>query len=405
MPIFEYKGINNQGGNTRGTVDADNLKAARAKLKKDGVYVVEIHDKQKIEKKGSKKKTSVGRSVGVEDLSMATRQLATLLKANVPLVESLGAISEQVENQTLKEAFSDIKNMVNEGSPLAKSLAKYPRIFKNIYVSMVEAGEMSGTLDIILIRLAEFTESQSQLQAKIRSALMYPIIMMVVTMGMLAFMFIFVVPKLIEVFEAAPELKLEWYTLLVINASGFMVNYWMWVLAAVFGAWVFFKSWTSTPSGAAQWDTIVLKIPVVGKVARQIAVSRFTRTLATLLTGGVPMLTAMDIVRNVVSNAVLARAIDQARDNISEGENIAGPLKKSGEFPPIVTNMINIGEKTGDLENMLLQVSEAYDFEVKTRVDGLTSILNPVLIVIMGSVIAMIVFAILIPMFEMASIS
>ncbi len=402
MPLFEYKGINNKGNNTRGSIEAENVKVARTKLKKEGVYVIDIRDKSKNEKKGTKKRTVVRGGVGVEDMSTMTRQLATLLKANVPLVESLAAVSEQTENMTLKSALSDIRNMVNEGAQLHKSLAKYPKIFKLIYVSMCEAGEMSGTLDIILLRLAEFTEAQSQLQAKVKSAIMYPIIMLLATFGMLFFLFIFVVPKLVDVFESA-DLQLEWYTIAVIDFSGFMVNYWMWVIAGIFGGFFLFKSWTSTPNGGAQWDAIILKIPVVGKVARQIAVSRFTRTLATLLTGGVPMLTAMDIVRNVVSNAVLAKAIDQARDNISEGENIAGPLKKSGEFPPLVTNMINIGEKTGELENMLVQVSEAYDFEVRTRIDGMTSILNPILIVIMGFVIGVIVFSIMIPMFEMGS--
>ncbi len=405
MPVFEYKGINNRGGNVRGTVDADNSKMARAKLKKDGIFVVDIRDKQKPEKKGGKKRAVAQRGVSVEDLSTMTRQLATLLKANVPLVESLAAVSEQIENNTLKEALADIKNMVNEGSPLFKALGKYPKIFKNIYISMVEAGEMSGTLDVILIRLAEFTEAQNELTSKVKSATFYPLIMMFFTLGMLVLLFIFVIPKMVTVFEAAPELKLEWYTTMVIDFSGVMVNYWHVLTIGIVAGFLLFRSWKATPKGSDQWDAIVLKLPVVGRLARLIAVSRFTRTLSTLLAGGVPMLTAMDIVSNVVGNAVLKKAIEAARDNISEGESIAGPLKKSGEFPPIVIHMVNIGEKTGELESMLTQVSDAYDFQVKNTVDGLTSIMAPVMIVVMGCVIAIIVFSIMIPLFEMSNIS
>lgn len=404
MPIFEYKGIDKYGKNVRSTIDADNSKTAKAKLKKDGIYVFELRDKTKIEKKPGQKRGS-GRGVAVEDLSRMTRQLATMLKANVPLVESLAAVAEQTEQPTLKEAVADIKNMVNEGSPMHKALGKYPKIFKNIYISMCEAGEMSGTLDVILLRLAEFTESQNQLGNKVKSAMFYPVIMILFTLLILVVLFIVVIPQMITIFESSPGLELQWYTLAVIGFSGILVNYWYAILVGAIGAYLLFRGWKSTPSGSAAWDAIVLKLPVVGKLSRLIAVSRFTRTLSTLLAGGVPMLTAMDIVRNVVSNAVLAKAIDNARDNISEGESIAGPLKKSGQFPPFVISMINTGEKTGELETMLTQVSDAYDFDVRNSVDGLTSILAPVMIIVMGCVIGVIVFSIMLPMFEMSNLS
>ena len=331
-----------------------------------------------------------------------TRQLATLLKANIPLVEALAAVADQVENVTLKVAIGDIKNMVNEGGSLHKGMQKYPRIFTNIYISMVEAGEMSGTLDVILIRLAEFTEAESELNSKVRSAMVYPAVMFVFTMGMLAVIFIFVIPQMTEVFTGS-GMELPWYTQAVIGFSGILVNYWLLIILGIAGSIALFRNWKNSPTGSETWDQLLLKIPVVGKLARMIAVSRFTRTLATLLQGGVPMLQAMDIVRNVVGNAVLARAIEQARDNISEGESIAGPLKRSEQFPPIVIHMINIGEKTGDLENMLTQVAESYDFQVKNAVEGLTSVMEPVMIIVMGGVIGVIVFSIMIPMFDMAS--
>ncbi|MGZ3781456.1 MAG: type II secretion system inner membrane protein GspF [Pseudobdellovibrionaceae bacterium] len=404
MPIFEYKGLSRDGKNVKGVIDSENLRAARAKLKKDNIYVVDIRDRKKVDSK-KKQGPRTTKKVGVKEIALMTRQLATLIKANIPLVDALTAVSEQVENQVLSEAIADCKNMVNEGSPLAKALQKYPNVFTNIYICMVEAGEMSGSLDVILMRLAEFTEAQADLRAKVSSAMTYPIIMMTVTIGLLGFLFVFLIPKMVTVFESAPNLKLPWYTTSLIDASQFVVNYWYLIVGSVVILFLMFKNWKNTPAGSKQWDAISLKLPVIGPTVRMVAVSRFTRTLATLLNGGVPMLAALDIVRNVVNNHVLAAAIDEARSNISEGESIAGPLKKSGQFPPIVIHMVNIGEKTGELENMLAQVSDAYDFQVKTKLEGLTSLMGPIVIVMMGFAIGMIVVAVMVPMFEMANIA
>lgn len=404
MPIFEYRGLNSKGNNVKGDIDAENVRAARLKLKKDGIFVTDLKDRaRKVTKAEGNRKPSQ-KSVGVAELSMMTRQLATLIKANIPLVDSLAAVSEQVENPFLSMVVADVKNAVNEGGSLNKALSKYPKVFDKIYVTLCEAGESSGTLDTILIRLAEFKESQTALSSKVRSAMLYPIIMMVFTMIMLAVLFVYVIPQMVTVFESSPELKLPWYTVLMIDVSNIFVNYWYALIGAVAVVSFLFVNWKNTPAGRAQWDAIFLKIPVVGKLGRIIAVSRFTRTLSTLLNGGVPMLSAMSIVRNVVDNEVLAQAIDIARDNISEGESIAGPLKKSQQFPPIVIHMISIGEKTGELENMLLQVSDAYDFQVKTAVDGLTALLEPIMIIVMGCVIGSIVFSIMVPMIQLSSL-
>lgn len=406
MPIFEYRGMNQEGRTVRGTVDSENLRTAKLRLKKDGVFVTDLKDKSKSLAKRTKagKKAGSQKGVSVSELSMMTRQLATLLRAQIPLVDALNAVSEQIENPFLSEAVADIKNAVNEGGSFHKALGKYPKVFDKIYVSMCEAGEMSGTLDVILIRLAEFKEAQTALGAKVKSALMYPVMMMAFTMIMLAVLFGWVIPKIVAVFESSPDLQLPWITVVIIGLSNIMVNYWFVILIFITLSALLFHNWKKTPAGRAKWDAIFLQLPLVGKLSRVIAVSRFTRTLSTLLNGGVPMLTAMSIVRNVVDNEVIARAIDVGRDNISEGESIAGPLKKSGQFPPIVIHMINIGEKTGDLENMLLQVSEAYDFQVKNAVDGLTSLMEPLMIIIMGCVIGVIVFAIMIPMFELSNL-
>jgi general secretion pathway protein F len=333
MPIYEYKGLNRAGKNVKGTIDADNLRNARMKLKKDGVFVVDLADKTKRQKK-KKSNSSNNKGVSVNDLSNMTRQMASLIKASIPLVDALGACSDQMENPLLKEVLADCKNNVNEGSPFHKTLRKYPKIFDKIFVSMVEAGEMSGTLDVILLRLAEFTEDRAELNSKIKSAMLYPVIMVIFMILILVVMFVFVVPQMMEIFDDA-DLTLPWYTLVVINASSYIVNYW-WAILGIVGSMIFvFLQWTRSEKGRPQWDAIKLRLPVSGKLTRMIAVSRFTRTLSTLLAGGVPMLNAMDIVKNVVNNEVLAKAIREARDNISEGESIAGPLKKSQQFPPL----------------------------------------------------------------------
>jgi len=404
MPVYEYRGLDKTGKNVKGTLDADSTRTARVKLKKDGIYVVDLKDKTKQTTKSGKKGVSGGGKIPIEDMALMTRQLATLLKANIPLVESLAAIADQVDNPLLGDVMSDIKNMVNEGTSFHKALGKYPHIFTNIYVSMCEAGEMSGTLDIILLRLAEFTEAQNELSSKVKSAMMYPVLMMVFTSLLLSVLFIYVIPKITQIFEQA-DLKLPWYTQVVISISDFFINYWWLILGGGVFAFFAFQNWKKTPEGAVKWDETLLKLPIAGPLIRMIAVSRFTRTLSTLLAGGVPMLNAMDIVKNVVGNAVLARAIIDARNNISEGESVAGPLKKSGEFPPIVIHMINIGEKTGELEFMLTQVSESYDFQVKNRVQGLTSLMEPLMIVVMGIVVAIIVIAIMVPIFQMSNVA
>lgn len=403
MPVFEYKGLNQSGKNVRGSVDAENARTARTRLKKDGIFVTEIRDKTKAQAAKAKGSRPSGGKVPIADLANLTRQLATLLRAGIPLVDSLIAVADQMENPLLKDVISDVKTQVNEGSTLNKAMAKYPNIFSHIYITMCEAGEATGTLDVILLRLAEFTEAQNALVAKVRAAVMYPVIMTVFLTAMLAVIFIFVVPRMTAVFEGA-EMELPWYTEVVIAVSGIFVEYWLAVIIAAFAAVIMVRSWKSSPSGSRQWDKIVLKLPLIGRLARMIAVSRFARTLSTLLAGGVAMLQAMDIVRNVVGNSVLAEAIDEARNNIREGESIAAPLKRSGQFFPIVIHMIAIGEKTGELENMLAQVSTSFDFQVDTEIEGVTSALAPLLIVVMGLLIGSVVFSIMIPIFQMSQI-
>jgi general secretion pathway protein F len=269
---------------------------------------------------------------------------------------------------------------------------------------MIEAGEMSGTLDIILIRLAEFTERQNELRSKVRSAMMYPVLMGVFGFIVMVVLFVFVIPKITAVFDDMKQ-ALPWYTTLLISVSNFVANYWIAITVFLVVTTIIFFRWKTSEKGRPQWDALQMKLPIIGRLVRMIAVSRFSKTLSTLLAGGVPMLNAFDIVKTVVDNKVFEKVISEARDNVSEGQSIAAPLKKSGEFPPIVIHMINIGEKTGDLENMLTQVSEAYDFQVNNAVAGLTSLLEPIMIIVMGVIIGFIVFAILVPIFDMTNLA
>ncbi|MBC7742358.1 MAG: type II secretion system inner membrane protein GspF [Bdellovibrionaceae bacterium] len=403
MPIFEYKGLTRDGKNTKGVIDSENLRAARIKLKKDGIFVVSIIDKKrKAVKKASSIRIRSG-SVPVKDLALMTRQLATLIKANIPLVDTLTAVAEQVENPILSEAVSDCKNMVNEGQSLHKALSKYPQIFDKIYISMAEAGEMSGTLDVILLRLAEFTESQADLRQRITSAMTYPIIMLVVITLVIFGLFTSVLPKILDIFAGFPDIQLPWYTQVVASVSQVFVQYWWAFAGFIIISILIFLNWKNSNEGRKTWDALSLKLPLIGDIIKMVAVARFTRTLATLLTGGVPMLNALDIVRNVVDNHVIAKAVDDAKSNIAEGESIAGPLKKSGHFPPLVVHMVSIGEKTGDLENMLTLVADAYDFQVKSKVDSITSLLNPIMTLLIGAVVFIIVISIIVPMFELTS--
>jgi general secretion pathway protein F len=403
MPIFEYRGLNKKGSDVKGFIDADNVRTARTKLKKDGIFVTDIKDKKKAPAK-KKSALSIGKGgVPVKDLALMTRQLATLVKANIPLVDALNAVAEQTEHPALSMAIADCKNQVNEGSPFHKALSKYPHIFSKIYLSMAEAGEASGALDTILMRLAQFLEAAADLRQKLSAALTYPIIMLIVVMGVMLGLFTFVIPQIVKIFEGFPELTLPWYTQVVIYVSDVFVAYWWIILGLLAISYFLFFSWKKTPTGAAQWDAISLKIPLFGPVVRMVAVARFTRTLATLLVGGVPMLQALEIVKNVVDNDVIAKAIEEARSNISEGESIAGPLKKSEQFPPLVIHMVNIGEKTGDLDNMLTQVSDAYEFQVSAKIQSMTSLINPIITIIMGFIIFIVVISVVIPMMDLTA--
>jgi general secretion pathway protein F len=403
MPVYEYKGVTAAGKKISGVQDAESLKAVRSKLKKDGVTVLEIHEGATLRsvRLGSPA-LRFGVRVKLGDLANATRQLATLLSSGLPLMDSLSVLVEQEEVEALKAAMSSVRDSVREGASLADALRENPRAFSQLYINMVSAGETSGTLDITLDRLADFLDEQVRFRGRISAALAYPAFMTVIGAAMLFFIFSFVMPRVVGMFEDMKQ-QLPLITLILLATVRFLSNFWWAILLVIAGSVYYVRRYLRTQAGREAFDARILRMPVFGNLIRMIAVSRFTRTLGTLLESGVPALTALDIVKSVVGNTVLANAIQKARENVREGEPIADPLKRSGLFPPVVVQMVAVGEKSGELEKMLLKISDSFDRTVETRITGLMALMEPVIILAMGLIIGFIVIAIMLPMLEMSS--
>jgi general secretion pathway protein F len=401
MAVFVWKGLNPKGAEVKGVRDADNLKVLRGLLKREGILLTSALEEAEAQKQ-SARNVDFGRyfrRVSVLDLSMMTRQFATLLKSGVPLVESMSALIDQMENELLKNALTQTRDRVNEGSSLHDALRQHDKIFPALYVNMVEAGEASGTLEVVLSRLADFLEAQNKLNNKVISALAYPGFMALMGLVTITIMMVVVVPKVTNIF-ADFEHALPWYTRLLIFTSEIFTGYWWALIGGLVGGIYGFRRWLATKEGRARWDRFTLTVPLFGKLLMMVAVARFARTLATLLKSGVPLLRAMEITRNVLGNVELMRIVEEAGQSIREGESIAAPLKRSGKFPPIVTHMIAIGERSGQLEEMLENVAIAYDSQVETRVQTMTALLEPMMIVIMGGISGSIAFAILMPLMQ-----
>ena len=319
-----------------------------------------------------------------------------MLKAGVPLVEALDSIAQQIPNAYLSASVSNLKNQVNEGKPFHIALKEYPNIFDVIYVSLCESGEASGTLDDILKQIAILMEKRSAIRNKVLLALFYPGILFTVALAVMIILCVFVIPNLMELFENAE--KLPWMTKVTLGLSNFLINYWIALIVCGLALFYFFLKWKRTTIGKRIWDGFVLSLPVFGRLIRTADIAMFSKTLSTLLNGGVPVLKAMDIVKNVIGNDLIRQAIQKARENIKEGEPIVEPLERSGQFPPVVLQMIRVGEKTGELESMLDQVSLTYDRQVEVEVSALTALLGPVMILVMALLIVFILLSALLPM-------
>lgn len=404
MPVYEYRALNTSGRTVKGIVDADSSRAARLKLRRNGIFPTELHEEA--EAQGDKREFDVLRflrRVKLQEVAITVRQLSTLLSAGLPLVESLTAIIEQVPNPALKKIVTQVRERVNEGSSLADAFAQHPRIFSSLFVNMTRAGERSGALEIVLERLADFTENQVAFRHKISAAMVYPILMTFVGIGVLGFLLGYVIPTVTQIFEDLKQ-TLPLPTLILMMASDALRRFW-WVGVVVLALMLLgIDRYSRTEAGRLVLDRVKIKAPIFGPLALKVAIARFTRTLAILLRSGVPVLTSMDIVKNVVSNRVLEHVIEEARDNIREGQDIAPPLRRSQLFPPMATHMIAVGEKSGKLEDMLMRVADTFETDVETTVQGLTALIEPLMILLMGSVIGFIALSILLPIFQINQI-
>lgn len=405
MGFYKYSGVNINGKDVKGTIDSDNIKTARIKLKQEGIYVTKIVEKSvaDVEEKKKTLNISIGKNVKRDDITMMTRQFSTLVNANIPIVDTLEALSTQVENEKLKIILKETKQKVNEGSSIADGLSTYSDIFSPLYVNMIRAGEASGTLGVVLDRLATYTQKQSIFRNKLISSMAYPVLMIIIAVVIIGILFVVVIPKITAIFEDM-DAVLPIYTTILIWVSTFIKDNFLYIVGFLIISFFLFRKYINTKSGRIRWDFFKLNFPFLGKIVRVSTISQFTRTLSTLVGAGVPLIQSIDIVTNVIQNQVIKNALLSSKDLISEGESLAKTLQNTKQFPPIVTNMISVGEKTGELAEMLEHVSDAYEQEATTKIDAVVSLIEPVMILVMGGTVAFVVMAILVPIMQMSNI-
>jgi general secretion pathway protein F len=355
MPVYEYTALDRAGKNVAGIIDADSTVAARQKLRASGKYPVQVKEttaKARSESAAGFSMPSLFNRITPDDIHALTRQLATLLNAGIPLVGALDALMEQTTSPPLKKIIAQVKESVNEGNSLTVSLTKHPKLFSNIFINMVRAGEASGSLDVVLDRLAEFGEHQQALKGRFQAALVYPIFMAIIGSGVLFFLLSFVVPNLTRVFTEMKQV-LPLPTTILIWFSDFMRSYWWAILIVIVAIILGIKEFIKRPKGRYIWDTLKLRLPVIGQINRKIALSRFGRTLGSLLQSGVPLITSLQIVRNIVNNVLIGDVIDEAMEDIQAGKSLNLALSRSIWFPPVFRQMVSVGEQSGDLTNVM----------------------------------------------------
>ncbi|PIR22706.1 MAG: type II secretion system protein GspF [Deltaproteobacteria bacterium CG11_big_fil_rev_8_21_14_0_20_45_16] len=403
MPQYQYQGFDSSGKSVKGIVTTDNVNNARTQLKREGVYVSSIRESlvgTKTQEAGSEIRLGFFMRISADDMANMTRQLSTLIASHIPLVEALDALTDQIENPNLKAAIARVRSDVNEGAQMYKAMAKFPDIFPDLFVSMIQAGEASGALDVVLIRLADFMEYQSRLRKRVIGALFYPVAVVLFGGGVVLVIFTFVIPQIASIFEDT-KTTLPLITRITLWCSDSIINYW-WAIVLVASACVWaIRRFLRSAYGERRWDEMKLKIPIFGDVIRMVAVSRFTKTLSTLLRSGISLLASLEVVKNVVGNITIKEAIEAATTNLTEGQGISGPLKRSGQFPPLVTHMISVGERTGELEEMLERVAQHYEYQVDSKIQSFTSLIEPIMIISLASVVAVIVLSVILPMLEL----
>ena len=399
MAEFNYVAVNKQGKREKGIIEAVDEQDLKKKLRLKGLILVNSIKSTKSQRKS--KGFKFQSSVNSYDLTLITRQMATMLESGIALLRVISIIEKQAEKPKLKEMFSQIKNDVSQGQTLSSALAKNPKYFDKLYVSMVKAGEASGSLDVVLVRLAKSKEDSEELKGRVKGAMIYPVIVVAVSFIIVYGLMSFVVPRFVEMFAGA-GMKMPALTQVVINISAVMAKFWHVILGAVVGGIFLLIKTIKTPKGKEKFDKFILKIPMIGTLLRKVSVARFTRTMATLLSSGVPILLAFDISSETSGNTVISKAVVLARNSIKEGNTIAKPLEQSGEFPVMVTQMIEVGEESGTITEMLNKISDFMETDIKQGIQGLVAAMEPLAIVIMAVLVGTIVIALFLPLFSIS---
>jgi type IV pilus assembly protein PilC len=393
MPVFEYKGKTIAGAAVQGTMKVNSREELERVLRQNRILVTSIN------KKAAEIQIKFGSGIKKVEISRFTRQFATMIGAGLPMIQCLEILSTQTENKEFGKIITQIKDSVQGGATLSESMARHPKVFDPLYTNMVEAGELGGALDAILIRLAVYREKADKLVRKVKGAMMYPTVISIVALGATIAMLTFIVPVFADMFKGVGS-ELPGPTQFVLDLSNFLKGNFLYLLFGIIGLVGGLFWWKKTPSGALAMDKMLLRMPVLGNLVRKSSVARFTRTLSTLLASGVSILEALEITAKTSGNIVVANAINKSVLAIAEGDTITGPLKETGVFPPMVIQMIGVGEKTGGLDDMLNKIADFYDEEVNDAVSALTSIIEPVVIVFMGGIIGGILIAMYLPMFD-----
>ncbi len=400
---FSYTAKDKQGHTLKGEIEAHDKNQAIDALRGKGLLILKL---EKMKGGGAKKPLfhfGGGGKASMDDLVVFSRQMATMTGAGITIVSSLDILAEQADRASFKKTLKEIRDSVNTGASLSDAMAKHSVVFSALFVNMVKAGESSGTLDVVLDRVASYLEKMNALQKKIQAALVYPAVVTAMAVGITLVMILKVIPVFKDIYSGFGA-ALPGPTQFLINVSNIMRHYTLFLLAAIVGIVVGARWYANTEKGRYLIDGMKLKLPIVGVLMKKVAISKFTRTLSTLVKSGVPILGALEIVAKTSGNVVVEKAINNVRDSVREGENIATPLEKSGIFPPLVTRMVAVGEKSGELEKMLSKISDFFDDQVDATVSGLTSLIEPLIIAFLGIVIGGIVICMFLPIFKISSI-
>ena len=403
MPVFEYTALDEKGKNTTGIIDAEGMRAARQKLRSSGIFPVSLKETQEAAPKKQTRSFSLSRRfsrIKPAEMAIMTRQLATLIGAGFPLVSALDALLPQTKSHGLQRILARIKDLIVEGNSFAQALAQYPGTFTPIYVSMVRAGESSGTLEIVLERLADITEKQLALVNRIKTALAYPVFMLLVGTLVLFVLLTYIVPSISGIFADMDQV-LPAPTRILIYLSTIFKSWWWLILSALALLGAAFLQFKKTNKGRRWLDKYMLRLPMFGTLARKLAVSRFSRTLGSLLENGVSMLISLEIVKNITGNLLISDAVEEAAEGVGKGQGLGAALDQSQVFPSLAIQMIEVGEQSGDLEKMLYKIADVFENEVESTIMRLTAYLEPVMILVMGGIVGFIVLSICLPIFEM----